>query len=139
MLTAVIIIASWIAAYLVLQWMLRRNMARFRSELLKAQQEWTSCDRVTENSKHGGHSSDLAPETASALGQSLSALMGQPVQIRSIRRLPATHSLSNAWAREGCVLVQNSHQLHVSVNKTASANHAPQSRPASGEAASRAA
>jgi hypothetical protein len=119
MLTAAIVIASWIAGYVVLRWVLQRSIARLRSEFQKSfdQQFGTQAAFGLEGADGKELHSDLAPGTVSALGQSLSALIGQPVRIHSIKKVQATHSLSNVWAREGCVLVQNSHSLQVHASK----------------------
>ena len=119
MLTTAIIIAGWIAGYVVLRWVLQRSIARLRSEFQKAfdQQFGVQASLSLEGANGKELHSDLAPSSVSALGQSLSALIGQPVHIHSIKKVQATHSLSNAWAREGCVLVQNSHSLQVHASK----------------------
>ena len=56
-------------------------------------------------------------EDVSALRTTLSAFVGKEVRIRSVKKIPASNGLSNAWAREGCVLVQNSHGVEVSKNR----------------------
>jgi hypothetical protein len=120
MFTTAIVIASWIAGYVVLRWVLQRSMARLRSEFKKSfdQQFGAQSSLSLEGAAEGKElRSDLSPGSVSALGQSLSALIGQPVHIHSIKKVQATHSLSNAWAREGCVLVQNSHSLRVHASK----------------------
>jgi hypothetical protein len=64
-------------------------------------------------------------EDVSALRTTLSAFVGKEVRIRSVKKIPAANGLSNAWAREGCVLVQNSHDVEVSKNRgRAAAKHA---------------
>jgi hypothetical protein len=119
MLTTAIVIASWIAGYVVLRWVLQRSLVRLRSEFQKAldQQFGAQASLSLEGANGKELHSDLAPDSVSALGQSLSALIGQPVHIHSIKKVQPTHSLSNAWAREGCVLVQNSHSLRVHASK----------------------
>ena len=128
MLTAVIVIAGWIAGYLVLRWVLQRSIRKVRAEFEKEIDTFYHAPDQAEAWEHDGLGTtrgltdrnpapqfdDLTPETVSALGQSLSAVVGQEVRISSVRKLPVSYAMSNPWAREGCVLVQNSHQLEVS-------------------------
>jgi len=120
MLTAAIVIAGWIAGYFVLRWILQRNMKRIRMQLekkLTAQHEFPA----TAGSgpvEAGDRFAQITAKNISALGQSLSALMGQEVHIRAIKKRPISSPLNSPWAREGCVLVQNSHELEIVRNKT---------------------
>jgi hypothetical protein len=114
-LTVVIVIVGWIAGYLVLRWVLQRSIRMVRAEFEK---EIEGFYHASDQTEHSGtamdtvpHFDDLAPETVSALGQSLSAFVGREVRISSAKRLPVSHAMGSPWAREGCVLVQNSHQL----------------------------
>ena len=130
MLTAVIVIAGWIAGYLVLRWVLQRRIRKVRAEFEKEIDTFYRAPDQTEAWGHDGlgttrgltdmnpapQFSDLTPETVSALGQSLSAVVGQEVRISSVKKLPVSYAMSNPWAREGCLLVQNSHQLERSWN-----------------------
>jgi hypothetical protein len=117
-LTAAIVIAGWIVGYLVLRWVLQRSISRVRAEFEKEIEVLRDTPSQTETSgnefsKIGPiqNLDDLTPETVSALGQSLSAVVGKEVRISSVKKVPVSHAMSNPWAREGCVLVQNSHQL----------------------------
>lgn len=121
MLTALVVITGWIAACFVLRWMLQRSISLVRAEFEKEIEVLRDAPSRTENSGNGfsklgplQNLDELTPETVSALGQSLSAVVGQEVRISSVRKLPVSYAMSNPWAREGCVLVQNSHQLEVS-------------------------
>ena len=126
--TAFIVIAAWIAAYFVLRWMLQRSIRKVRAEFEKEIETFYNASDQAEAWGRAGlgasHSftdsnppqrfDDLSAETVSALGRSLSAVVGKEVRISSVRKLPVSYAMSNPWAREGCVLVQNSHQLEVS-------------------------
>ena len=131
MLTALIVIAGWIATYFVLRWMLQRSISKVRAEFEKEIETFYHTPEQPEAWGHAGLSAshgltdmnpaqqfdDLTPETVSALGQSLSAVVGREVRISSVRKLPVSYAMSNPWAREGRVLVQNSHQLEPSRSK----------------------
>lgn len=124
MLTVVIVIAGWIAGYLVLRWVLQRSIRMVRAEFEKEIEVLREAPSQTETSGNGfskvgpvQNLDDLTPETVSALGQSLSAFVGREVRISSVKKLPVSHAMGNPWAREGCVLVQNSHQLERSRSK----------------------
>lgn len=116
MLSAALVIAGWIAGYFVLRWILQRHMKRMRAQLEKEL-------NAVRGSPAGGRSgrlqgsermTQITPKKISALGETLSAFMGQEVQIRAIKKRPISNPLSNPWAREGCILVQNSHDLEIS-------------------------
>lgn len=119
MLTAAIVIAGWIAGYIALRRILQRNMKRMRLQLeeeLKAQRESPAAD-WSGHLDAGERFSQITPKNISALGESLSAFIGQEVRIRAIKKGPISNALNNLWAREGCVLVQNSHRFEVSRSK----------------------
>jgi hypothetical protein len=152
-LTAVIVIVGWIAGYLLLRWMLQRSIRMVRAEFEKEIEGFYHASDQTEHSGNAGlgvsdgltamdtvpHFDDLAPETISALGQSLSAFVGREVRISSAKRLPVSHAMGSPWAREGCVLVQNSHQLERSRSKARFGTKPTAVRPFRGEAVRRAA
>jgi len=126
--TAFIVLAGWIAAYFVLRWMLQRSIARVRAEFEKEIETFYNASDQAEAWGRAGlgashtftdrnppqWSDDLTAETVSALGRSLSAAVGKEVRISSVRKLPVSYAMSKPWAREGCILLQNSHQLEVS-------------------------
>lgn len=120
MLTAAIVIAGWIAGYFVLRSILQRNVRGMHLQVekeLKAVGEFPA-DGRSRRPEAGERINQITPKNISALGESLSAFMGQEVQIRAVKRRPISNPLSNPWAREGCILVQNSHDLEISRSKT---------------------
>jgi hypothetical protein len=151
--TALIVIVGWIAAYFVLRWMLQRSISKVRAEFEKEIDAFYNASDQAEAWGHGGlvasrgladmnpvqKFDDLTPETVSALGQSLSAFVGREVRISSVKKLPVSHAMSNPWAREGCVLVQNSHQLERSRSKARFGTKPTAVRPFRGEVVRRAA
>jgi hypothetical protein len=120
MLTAAIVIAGWLAGYLVLRWILQRTMTQMRLQLEKERKAQHESLAVGRSGRLGGSErfSQITPKSISALGETLSAFMGQQVQIRAIKKRPVSNALSNPWAREGCLVVQNSHEFEVSRSKT---------------------
>jgi len=120
MLTAVIVIAGWIAGYFALRRILHRNMKQMRLQLekeLKVQRDSPTAN-WSGRTEAGDRFSQITPKNISALAESLSAFIGQEVQIRAIKKGPISNAASNPWALEGCVLVQNSHKFEVSRSKT---------------------
>jgi hypothetical protein len=145
-LTAVIVIAGWIAGYLVLRWVLQRSINKVRAELEGEIEAFHHAPDPAANSGNGfptvgpvQNLDELTPETVSALGQSLSAFVGREVRISSVKKLPVSYAMSNPWAREGCVLVQNSHQLELSRGKARFAKTPTALRPFRNEVKGRAA
>jgi hypothetical protein len=146
MLTAGLVIAGWISVYLLLRRMLQRSIEQLDSHLrdqlqaLRNQVQQTSVAIQNEPAFDAGSQGDhalsdkresegldqgdgefagMGPEKISVLRTTLSAFVGQEVRIRSVKKLPASNGLSNAWAREGCVLVQNSHAVELSKTRPA--------------------
>jgi hypothetical protein len=145
-LTTVIVIAGWIAGYLVLRWVLQRSISEVRSEFEKEIEAFHHAPDPAANSGNGlptvgpvQNLDELTPETMSALGHSLSAFVGREVRISSVKKLPVSYAMSNPWAREGCVLVQNSHQLEVSRSRVRFGTKPTAVRPFKGEVVRRAA
>jgi hypothetical protein len=134
------------AGYLVLRWVLQRSIRMVRAEFEKEIEVLRDAPSQTETSGNGfskvglvQNLDDLTPETVSALGQSLSAFVGREVRISSMKKLPVSHAMGNPWAREGCVLVQNSHQLERSRSKARFSTKPTAVRPFRGEVVRRAA
>lgn len=142
MLTAALVIAGWISVYLLLRRMLQRSIEQLDSDLrdqLQALRNQLQPSRVAlrnepvpkpgsrydrapllneiepgDNNQHDSEFSGIDSERISALRSTLSAFVGQEVRIRSVKRVPASNGFSSAWAREGRMLVQNSHDVELS-------------------------
>ena len=146
MLTAALVIAGWISVYLLLRRMLQRSIEQLDSGLrdqLQALRNQVQQASVTVQNEPAfaagsrgyralsgrlesdgidrgdGEFAGMGPEKISTLRTTLSAFVGQEVRIRSVKKIPASNGLSNAWAREGCLLVQNSHNVEISKTRPA--------------------
>lgn len=108
MLTVAIMIAGWIAMYLVLRRMLQRNMTQMASRFQK------DIEALHATGAGSQQREEMTPEAISELGRSLSDFIGAEVRVHSVKKLPVSNPVTSPWAREGCVLVQNSHQLEPS-------------------------
>ena len=52
----------------------------------------------------------IAPETLAVIAASITAFLGKKVRIKSARTIPAPYAVK-AWARQGRLIVQTSHNL----------------------------
>jgi hypothetical protein len=53
----------------------------------------------------------LTPEALSEVATTLSAFLGSDVRISAVADGPASNGAHHAWAQQGCVAIQNSHDL----------------------------
>jgi hypothetical protein len=163
-LIAALVIVGWISVYLLLRRMLQRSIEQLDSDLrdqlqaLRNPVQQSSLAVRNEPPFEAGSRGDresqtddietigigdgkftgMGPEEISALRTTLNAFVGREVRIRSVKKIPASNAMSNAWAREGCVLVQNSHDFEVSkIRARPAAKHV--AGPSSDEAKRRAA
>ena len=65
---------------------------------------------ATENMA-GEEGEQLKPETLAAITAATTAFLGKKVRVRSVRPLPAAQDSVGAWAQQGRVFVQTSHNL----------------------------
>jgi len=136
--TAVLAIIALALVYFVLRRSIREQARELRSELqqvielasLSAEPPapFAGFDNFT------AHESEaLDPETLSAIGVSVSTLLGKNVRISSVPPTFPSSAIRNTWAQEGCVAIQHSHELPM----TRSGSRVPPSvrRPAAKAAA----
>ena len=54
---------------------------------------------------------EIAPETLAKISESITALLGNKVRIRSVKILQSPDAIVNTWAQQGRVVVQASHNF----------------------------
>jgi hypothetical protein len=59
----------------------------------------------------GAESEQLKPETLVAITAAATAFLGKQARVRSAQSLPAANDNAGAWAQQGRVIVQTSHNL----------------------------
>lgn len=55
----------------------------------------------------------LTPEALSEVATTLSAFLGSDVRISAVADAPAPNGAHHSWAQQGCVAIQNSHDLAI--------------------------
>jgi hypothetical protein len=56
-------------------------------------------------------SEEIAPETLATIAETITALLGKKVRIRSVRMLQTRSAVVNTWAQQGRVVVHASHNF----------------------------
>ena len=54
---------------------------------------------------------EITPETLATIAETVAALLGRKVQIRSVKILPVPDAIANPWAQRGRAIVQASHDF----------------------------
>lgn len=128
---AALILAGWLVVFLSLRRMLKRTNADFRLEfdrrmetlsaklrnledaasarttpVTPAQKE-ASGSNVTRTPAPSG-SEEITPETVAKIGDTITALLGRKVQIRSVKILETPETVSTRWAQQGRAVIQAS-------------------------------
>jgi hypothetical protein len=118
-LAAVLVIAGWAAAYI--GW--RRALQRTRTELrLECQQQIDALSEKVRTLERTGETTgaparttggteEITPEILRTITETVSALLGRKVRIRSVKMLQTPDATANSWAQQGRVVVQASHNL----------------------------
>jgi len=108
---------------LMIYFLLRRNMreevARLRAELtlalagdkpVRANGETRLLDEV-HHQMHDDGLHQLTPQALSEVAVTLSAFLGRDVRISAVADGPVPNVANHPWAQQGCVEIQNSHDL----------------------------
>jgi hypothetical protein len=54
---------------------------------------------------------EITPETLAKIAETITALLGRKVHIRSVKILPTPNAIANPWAQHGRAVVQASHNF----------------------------
>jgi hypothetical protein len=126
-LVAALVIAGCLAVFISSRLMLTRTCAGLRLELqrqidslsakITALEETASARTAAlapgkiEASAAPGASDEITPETLAAIVETITALLGRKVHIRSVKILETPNAIANPWAQHGRAVVQASHDL----------------------------
>ncbi|MGO8985822.1 MAG: hypothetical protein ACLPHI_17845 [Terriglobales bacterium] len=123
---ALAVIAGWVALYIVSQRTLRRaceqSCAQFRTELqgqIEALYEsvraielrHAAYDHIAAQAPAMPAGDEITPEVLQSITETITALLGKKVRVRSVKILQTPDPSANSWAQQGRVVVQASHNL----------------------------
>ena len=140
LLIAALVVAGWVAVFISSRSLLNRTCAQLRLEsqrqvdslsakiaaLEQTDGTWTAPSSVTAGSGKieppaGNAASAMAtqsqategitPETLARITETVTALLGRKVHVRSVKILPAEDATANPWAQHGRAVVQASHDF----------------------------
>ena len=124
-LVAGLVIAGWVTVYIGSRRLLKRTCAELRLEVFRqfdalsarvAALERTvgtlaAGASATVNAEEKQTRDEIAPETMATIAETITALLGRKVRIRSVKVLPVPNAIANAWSQQGRAVVQASHNL----------------------------
>jgi hypothetical protein len=123
LLTTAIVIAGCLAVFVGLRRTLKRTSAELRVEFQRQVDSLAARVAVLEQevdaptapaalSTAGAQAADeITPETLATIAETVAALLGRKVKIRSVKILPAPDAIANPWAQRGRAIVQASHDF----------------------------
>lgn len=123
LLTTAIIIAACLAVFVGLRRTLKRMSAEFRLEFQRQVDSLAARVAVLEHevdapavpaalsATEAQAADEITPETLATIAETVAALLGRKVQIRSVKILPAPDAIANPWAQRGRAIVQASHDF----------------------------
>jgi hypothetical protein len=130
----VLVVAGWLAVWLDSRRVLKRTSADLRLEFQRQIEELsakvTAVERTADRQTAVAASAALAPgttrppaettaqvseeitpEALATIAETITALLGRKVRIRSVKILQTHNAIANPWAQQGRVVVQASHDL----------------------------
>jgi hypothetical protein len=126
MLIALLVIAglatiTLLVMYLLLRHSMQKEIWRLRGELTTVLAAGKPVRRAGESQfldeihhqMRANSSQSLTPEALSEVAATLSAFLGSDVRISAVADGPAPNGAHHAWAQQGCVAIQNSHELAI--------------------------
>jgi hypothetical protein len=127
-LAAALVIAGWLVPFIILRRTIQRRCAQHGIEFdrqiealstqVKVLQE--ASDAATQESKSKAKdeatslpvvSDEISPETVSMISQTITALLGRKIRVRSVKLLQTPTITADPWAQQGRVVIQASHNL----------------------------
>jgi hypothetical protein len=124
-LVAALVIAGWVTVYIGSRRLLKRTCAELRLEI-RRQIDALSASVIalerTVGTLAAGASATLSPaekqtrdeitpETMATIAETITALLGRKVHIRSVKVLQVPNAIANAWSQQGRAVIQASHNL----------------------------
>jgi len=123
LLTTAIIIAACLAVFVGLRRTLKRTSAELRLEFQRQVDSLAARVAVLEqevdtpaapaalSTAEAQAADEITPETLATIAETVAALLGRKVQIRSVKILPVPDAIANPWAQRGRAIVQASHDF----------------------------
>jgi len=123
LLTTAIIIAACLAVFVGLRRTLKRMSAELRLEFQRQVDSLAARVAVLEqevdapaapaatSTAEAQAADEITPETLATIAETVAALLGRKVQIRSVKILPVPDAIANPWAQRGRAIVQASHDF----------------------------
>jgi hypothetical protein len=123
LLTTAIIIAACLAVFVGLRRTLKRTSAELRLEFQRQvdslaarvavleQEVDTPAAPAATSTAEAQAADEITPETLATIAETVAALLGRKVQIRSVKILPVPDAIANPWAQRGRAIVQASHDF----------------------------
>lgn len=139
LLIAALVIAGWLTVWIRSRSMLIRKCAGLRLEfqrqieslsvsvkaLEKAaavpsyaapsrtalEEDTTARTRARAQASEAQTTEEITPETLATITETITALIGRKIHVRSVKTLPTPHALANPWAQHGRAVVQASHNF----------------------------
>jgi hypothetical protein len=130
LLTAALVIAGWLAVFISSRLMLKRTCAELRLEFQRQIDSLSANVRALEQTAAARTvavapgkmepsaaqaqvpatqtSDEITPETLATISETVTALLGRKVRIRSVKILETPNAIANPWAQHGRAVVQAS-------------------------------
>jgi hypothetical protein len=111
---AAVVLAGWAAGYLGSRRALQRTCAELRREFQRQLDALSAKVETLERSAGAGIAAatdEVTPEVLRTITETVSALLGRKVRIRSVKILQTPEATASSWAQQGRVVVQASHNL----------------------------
>ena len=123
LLTTAIVIVACLAVFVGLRRTLKRMSAELRLEFQRQadslaarvavleQEVDTPAAPAATSTAEAQAADEITPETLATIAETVAALLGRKVQIRSVKILPVPDAIANPWAQRGRAIVQASHDF----------------------------
>ena len=125
LLTAALVIAGWLVVFIGLRRTLKRTCAELRPEfqrqvdslsarlevLERAADTRTATASAVLSPREAQAPEEITAETLATIAETITALLGRKVRIRSVKILPTPDATANPWAQQGRAVVQASHDF----------------------------
>jgi hypothetical protein len=123
LLITAIVVAACLAVFVGLRRTLKRTSAELRLEFQRQVDSLAARVAVLEqevdaptvpaalSTAEAQAADEITPETLATIAETVAALLGRKVKIRSVKILPAPDAIANPWAQRGRAIVQASHDF----------------------------
>jgi hypothetical protein len=124
-LVAALVIAGWVTVSIGSRRLLKRTCAELRIEVWRQidalSASVTALERRVGTLAAGASPAlgpeekqtrdEITPETMATIAETITALLGRKVHIRSVKVLQVPNAIANTWSQQGRAVIQASHNL----------------------------